>query len=115
MELSSILASIALLATAYLGYLQWRTNKQRTAKENLADDAGAADDISSAWKKFVDTAMEPLRARIVELETKVGQMTREIKDLSAGVDALVAQVEKHDDIPVYRRSNHKGVSLEGSV
>ena len=115
MELSSILASIALLATAMLGFLQWRTTRQRAGKQDLADDAGAAKDVSDAWKTFVDTAMEPLQNRIAELETRVWKMAQEINELSAGVDALVAQVEKLGHNPVYRRNNHKGNPLEGSV
>ena len=97
MSLSDYLAIAALISTAVLGYLQWRLGRKRLPSQISLDNATAAKDISSAWKEFVDAAVEPLQARIVELESKNTELRERVAALEAVNRSLVVEIKRFGD------------------
>jgi hypothetical protein len=118
-----MLASIALVVTAINSFFQWRLSRQRLPTQIRLEDATAAKDISSAWKDFVTSSIEPLQKRLAEFEAanidlriRVTTLDHIVNILIDGVAQLSAQIRSVGLTPVFEyKSERPTSSVNGSA
>lgn len=88
--------------------IRWLATSKKTKADTENTEANTDISVSEAYRKMVETLMEPLRKRVDELEIKTGEQEKEIvrlnkriKNLYIGIGKLIDQIVKHGEEPCW--------------
>lgn len=117
--LAQLVIGLNTLAIFVLGIYQWKKPRAKPTSEVRVDDAGAAKQITEAWRPLVDSLqsqlielrrgreednreISSLRANQTIQATELDGLRLSVRELRRGAFLLVGQLEKVGLTPVWR-------------